>query len=91
MMTRLVSAGCRALLGLSLLGLVGCGEDNEEASRAQAAKSTGLINPSKTIPPAQNQAEFYKNNPGSSPGATAAGPKGAKATGAGATAPAKKQ
>ena len=45
MMTRWVSAGCRALLGLSLLGLVGCGEDNEEASRAQAAKSTGLINP----------------------------------------------
>ena len=61
------------MLGLCLLGLVGCGEDNEAASREQAAKSKGLINPAKTIPQSKTQEEFFKNNPGSSPGATSSG------------------
>lgn len=72
-----------AVLSACLLGFAGCGEDNEAASRDQAAKSTGLINPSNALPQAKTQAEFYKTNPGSSPGATGSGSKaGGKSTSA---------
>jgi hypothetical protein len=71
-MRRLIRLLSVAGLSICLFGLVGCGEDNEAASRDQAAKSTGLINPSKTITPSNSQADFFKNNPGSSPGATGA-------------------
>jgi hypothetical protein len=53
-----------------LLFLVGCGEDNEAAIKEQATRSKGLVNPSNTVPQSQTQADFFKNNPGSSPGAT---------------------
>jgi hypothetical protein len=79
---------CGAILGLCLLGVAGCGEDNEAASRDRAAKSPGLVNPSKTLPQAKTQAEFFKNNPGSNPGATGTGSAAGKKTG-GAPAPKK--
>jgi hypothetical protein len=77
-----------------LLGLVGCGEDNEAAIRAQADKSTGLVNPSKTVPESRTQADFFKNNPGSNPGASGASktaPAARTAPAAKTTTPAPKQ
>ena len=86
-MKRLATTCCGVILGLCLVGLVGCGEDNEAASRELAAKSTGLVNPSKTLPQPKTQDEFLKINPGSNPGATGSG--GAKASTAPAPAPKK--
>lgn len=51
-------------------GLAGCGEDNEAELNAQAAKSTGTVDQSKIIPQSKTQADYFKNNPGTSGAAT---------------------
>jgi hypothetical protein len=52
-----------ALLSFCFLGLAGCGEDNEAAIKAQAAKAKGTIPGSRTAQ-AQTQEEYYEITPG---------------------------
>ena len=46
-----------------LLGLAGCGEDNEAAIKEQAAKAKGMIPGSRTAQ-AQTQEEYFEITPG---------------------------
>jgi hypothetical protein len=78
---RLFTSGLSfAVLSFCFLGLAGCGEDNEAASRDQAAKTTTSVDSSKVIPQSNSQADYFKNNPGTSGAATgkSAGYPGAK-------------
>ena len=52
-----------ALLGSGLVGLAGCGEDNEAAMRQQAARAKGTIPGSRTAQ-AQTQEEYFEITPG---------------------------
>ena len=72
-MRLLTSALSLTVLSFCFLGLVGCSEDNEAASKEQAAKSTGTVDPAKVIPQSKTQAEYYKNNPGSTGAASGSG------------------
>jgi hypothetical protein len=63
MMRSFTSGACLALLGLSLLGLAGCAEDNEAAIEDQAARAPGKIPGSRTAQ-AQTQAEYLQITPG---------------------------
>jgi hypothetical protein len=62
-MRRLTTGLRLAFLSYCLLGLVGCGPDNEAAIRAQAAKAKGTIPGSRTAQ-AQTQDEYYEITPG---------------------------
>jgi hypothetical protein len=62
------------LLGFCLLGLAGCGEDNEAAMREQASKAKGTIPGSRTAQ-AQTQDEYYEITPGVRGAGTASGPR----------------
>jgi len=46
-----------ALLGFCLLGISGCGEDNQSEINQQAAKTSGT-QVENTVAPAQSQQEF---------------------------------
>jgi len=52
-----------ALLCLCVLALAGCGEDNEAAIKAQAARAKGTIPGSRTAQ-AQTQEEYFEITPG---------------------------
>jgi hypothetical protein len=60
---RLKTALSLALLSIGFLGLAGCGEDNEAAIRAQAAKAKETI-PGSRSAQAQTQEEYYRITPG---------------------------
>jgi hypothetical protein len=64
------------LLSFCLTGLLGCGEDNEAASRDSAAKGTATVDPSKSIPQSKDMADYMKNNPGMKGAGTGASGKG---------------
>ena len=63
-----------ALLSFCSLGLAGCGEDNEAAIKAQAAKAKGTIPGSRTAQ-AQTQDEYYEITPGLQGAGTRSGPR----------------
>ncbi len=63
-----------ALSGFCLLGLAGCGEDNEAAIKEQAAKAKGTIPGSRTAQ-AKTQAEYYEITPGLQGAGAARGPR----------------
>ncbi len=52
-----------ALFSFCLLGLAGCGEDNEAAIKEQAARAKGTIPGSRTAQ-AQTQEEYFEITPG---------------------------
>lgn len=52
-----------AVVGLHVLGLIGCGADNEAAIREQAARAKGTIPGSRTAQ-AKTQEEYYEITPG---------------------------
>ncbi len=62
-----------ALLSFCLLGLAGCGQDNEAAIREQAAKAKGTLPGSRTAQ-AQTQEEYYEITPGVRGAGTRSGP-----------------
>lgn len=62
---RMIIGGLGTLaLGLCLLGMSGCGEDNEAASRDMASKGTATVDPAKSIPQSKSMDDYAKNNPG---------------------------
>jgi hypothetical protein len=63
-----------ALLSGCFLWLAGCGEDNEAAINAQAAKAKGTIPGSRTAQ-AQTQEEYYEITPGLGGAGTRSGPR----------------
>jgi hypothetical protein len=63
-----------ALLSFCLLGLAGCGEDNEAAIQEQAAKAKGTIPGSRTAQ-AQTLEEYYEITPGVSGAGARSGPR----------------
>jgi hypothetical protein len=63
-----------ALSSFCLLGLAGCGEDNEAAIREQAAKAKGTIPGSRTAQ-AQTQEEYYEITPGLRGAGAGGGPR----------------
>ncbi|MGO9465488.1 MAG: hypothetical protein ACLQIB_44480 [Isosphaeraceae bacterium] len=69
-----------ALLSFCLLGLAGCGEDNEAAFREQAAKAKGTIPGSRTAQ-AQSQEEYYEITPGIHGAGSRSGPRPDQGTG----------
>jgi hypothetical protein len=69
-----------ALLSVCLLGLPGCGEDNEAAFREQASKAKGTIPGSRTAQ-AQTQEEYYEITPGVQGAGTRSGPRPDQGTG----------
>jgi|SRR4051812_36592168 len=69
----LYRAGSALLGGLALISM-GCQEDNEAASKEQAAKSAVTVDPAKSIPQAKSQAEYYNTNPGTTGAATGSRP-----------------
>jgi hypothetical protein len=71
---RLFTSGLSLLLGSCLLGLAGCGEDNEAAMREQASKAKGTIPGSRTAQ-AQTQEEYYEITPGLRGAGTVSGPR----------------
>ncbi len=76
---RLIISGLSfALLGFCFLGLPGCGEDNETASKELAAKSATTVDPAKAIPQAKSMEDYFKSNPGSSGQATSSGTSASK-------------
>ena len=78
---RLFTSGLSlALLSLGLLGLAGCGEDNEAAMREQAARAKGTIPGSRTAQ-AQTQEEYYEITPGVRGAGTQGGPRPDQGTG----------
>ena len=68
------------LLSFCLLGLAGCGEDNEAAIKAQAATAKGTIPGSRTAQ-AQTQEEYYEITPGVQGAGTTKGPRPDQGTG----------
>jgi hypothetical protein len=50
------------------MGLVGCAEDNESATREQASKAGGEVK--STAPPVSSMEEYAKQNPGMGGAAT---------------------
>jgi hypothetical protein len=68
------------VLGCCILGLAGCGEDNEAAIREQAAKAKGTIPGSRTAQ-AQTQEEYYEITPGVRGAGMASGPRPDQGTG----------
>jgi hypothetical protein len=54
-----------ALLSFCVVGLTGCGEDNEAASRDAAAKNAAPVDPTKGIAQSKTMEDYAKNNPGS--------------------------
>ena len=74
-MTLITRGLALAALGLGVLGLVGCGEDNEAASRDSSSKSTATVDPNAPPPPTSNQ---YPSAPSAGAG-TGGGYPGAKA------------
>ena len=69
-----ISGFSLVLLSFCLLGLAGCGEDNEAAIREQASQAKGTIPGSRTAQ-AQTQEEFYEITPGVAGAGTASGPR----------------
>jgi len=68
-----------ALVAILGLASAGCQEDNEAASRDEAAKSTAAVDPAKSIPQSKSMADYMKNNPGmKGAGAGAGGYSGKK-------------
>jgi hypothetical protein len=63
-----------ALLGFCILGLAGCGEDNEAFIKEQAAKAKGKIPGSRTAQ-AQTQEEYYEITPGVQGAGMRSGPR----------------
>jgi hypothetical protein len=63
-----------ALLTCCLLGLAGCGEDNEAAINEQASRAKGTIPGSRTAQ-AQTQEEYYEITPGVQGAGTHSGPR----------------
>jgi hypothetical protein len=59
---------------ICVLGLAGCGEDNEAAIREQASKAKGTIPGSRTAQ-AQTQSEYYEITPGLQGAGTRSGPR----------------
>ncbi|MGP0062591.1 MAG: hypothetical protein ACLQGP_03175 [Isosphaeraceae bacterium] len=62
------------LLGVFLLLLAGCAEDNEAMIKAQAAKAKGTIPGSRTAQ-AQTLEEYYEITPGLQGAGTRSGPR----------------
>jgi hypothetical protein len=72
---RLFASGLSfAILSFCVLGLAGCGEDNEAAIKEQASKAKGTIPGSRTAQ-AQTQEEYYEITPGVRGAGTAGGPR----------------
>ena len=72
---RLFTSGLSlALSSFCLLGLAGCGEDNEAAIKEQASKAKGTIPGSRTAQ-AQTQEEYYEITPGVRGAGAAGGPR----------------
>jgi len=69
-----------ALLSSCVLGLAGCGEDNEAAIKEQASKAKGTIPGSRTAQ-AQTQDEYYEITPGVQGAGTRSGPRPDQGTG----------
>jgi hypothetical protein len=63
-----------ALLSSSVLWAAGCGEDNEAAIKAQAARAKSKIPGSRTAQ-AQTQEEYFAITPGVRGAGTASGPR----------------
>jgi hypothetical protein len=63
-----------ALSSVCLLGLAGCGIDNEAAIKEQAAKAKGTIPGSRTAQ-AQTQDEYYEITPGVQGAGSRSGPR----------------
>ena len=79
-MRRIFSALSVAALSASLLGLAGCGEDNEAIGRQETAKSPpAKFEGAQVIPQSQSQADYFKNNPGTTGEATSSRGKKAAA------------
>ncbi len=74
------SAPGLSLLSFCVLGLAGCGEDNEAAFRKQAAEAKGTIPGSRTAQ-AQTQEEYYEITPGVQGAGTRSGPRPDQGTG----------
>jgi len=71
---RLITRGLTlAVLGLGAMGLAGCGEDNEAASRDAASKGGVTVDASKAPPPSKSMDDYFKNNPGTTGAGTAKG------------------
>lgn len=77
-MRRIISGLGTIALGLCLVGLSGCGEDNEAASRDAAAKGTATVDPAKSIPQSKSMEDYRKNNPGMGGAGAGAGGYGKK-------------
>ena len=60
---RAFTVGSGLLLGLGLLGLSGCSEDNESFIREQQARVTMALPRARGVQ-AETQEEFYESNPG---------------------------
>ena len=71
---RLFTSGLSLAVLALLLGLAGCGEDNEAAIKEQAAKAKGTIPGSRTAQ-AQTQEEYYEITPGVRGGGMRSGPR----------------
>jgi hypothetical protein len=61
-----------AVLSFLFLGLVGCSEDNEQATK-ETAKGGVIVDPAKAIPQAGSMEEYAKSNPGMHGAATGSG------------------
>ncbi len=78
---RLFTSGMSlAALSFCFLVLGGCGEDNEAAIKAQAAKAKGTIPGSRTAQ-AQTPEEYYEITPGVRGAGMAGGPRPDQGTG----------
>jgi hypothetical protein len=62
-----------ALLSFCVLGLAGCGEDNEAAIKRQASSAKGTIPGCRTAQ-AQTQEEYFEITPGVNGAGTRSGP-----------------
>jgi hypothetical protein len=79
-MTLFTRGSLLALLSFWVIGLAGCGEDNEAAFKEQAAKAKGTIPGSRTAQ-AQTQSEYYEITPGVQGAGTKSGPRPDQGTG----------
>jgi hypothetical protein len=68
------SGSMLALLGLCLLGMAGCAEDNERFIKQQASRAKGTIPGSRTAQ-AQTLEEYYEITPGLRGAGTRTGPR----------------
>jgi hypothetical protein len=73
-MRKLTGGSILTLLSSCLLGLAGCGQDNEAYIKEQASKAKGTIPGSRTAQ-AQSQEEYYEITPGVQGAGSADGPR----------------